>query len=176
MGRELIRRAKIEDIDTVFALFDACKEDLLQKEIFQWDDNYPSREYVEAGITYGEMYILERNSEIIGAVAINEWQAPEWENVNWRHNDGNTLIIHSLCVHPDEEGNGYGDQILRFVEEFARENGYIGVRLDAFSENERALHFYERRGYHKVDEVFFTSKPEGHETYYCFDKFLYNEF
>ncbi|QDP39897.1 GNAT family N-acetyltransferase [Radiobacillus deserti] len=34
------------------------------------------------------------------------------------------LNFHSFCIHPTIEGNGYGDQLLRFVEELALNNHY----------------------------------------------------
>ncbi len=67
-------------------------------------------------------------------------------------------------------GREYGGKILRFVEKFAKERAYTGIRLDVFSENEEALNFYENRDYVKMGEVCFVSKPVNHQTYYCYEK------
>jgi ribosomal protein S18 acetylase RimI-like enzyme len=165
-----IKMAKQNDLVEVNNLFEKCKADLLNKKIFQWDDQYPNREYFESTIRDNELYILKSGSEILAAAVIDEWQSPEWDKVKWSKFSGTYLILHSFCVHPAVEGKGYGSRMMEFIEVLAKEQGYTGIRLDAFSENQRAIGFYERRGYSKKGEVFFSSKPLNHETYYCYEK------
>ena len=42
-----ITLAKKEDLPFIEELFESCKLELLKKEIFQWDDQYPNKEYFE---------------------------------------------------------------------------------------------------------------------------------
>lgn len=163
-----------EDLHSIEVLYEACKLDLLKKEIFQWDDSYPTPKYFEWVVQEKEMYVLREAGEIVGAVVLNEWQVPEWESVNWSQNqvDDRFLVIHAFCTHPKVQGKGYGGELLQFAEDLARKERYAGIRLDAFSENLGALKFYEKRGYVKKGEVFFSSKPLNHEIYYCYERFL----
>jgi ribosomal protein S18 acetylase RimI-like enzyme len=165
-----IEIAKPNDLVAINNLFETCKADLLQKDIFQWDDQYPNKEYFKGTIHDNETYVLKKGSEILAAAVIDEWQSPEWDHVKWSKPNGTYLIVHSFCVHPNAEGLGYGSKMMEFIEELAYKQGYTGIRLDAFSENQRALTFYEKRGYTKKGEVFFSSKPLNHETYYCYEK------
>ncbi|RDI42286.1 GNAT family N-acetyltransferase [Falsibacillus pallidus] len=153
-------------------LYSLCKKELLKKDIYQWDDNYPNEEFVKDWIEDKELYVAVEEEEIIGAVVLNEYESDEWGSVHWGNEDGNDLIIHALCVHPYRQGKGIGKELVQHSENIATEKGYSSIRLDAFSGNEHALKLYESMGYIKRGEVHFQSKPEGHQCYYCFDKIL----
>ena len=56
-----------------------------------------------------------------------------------------------------------------FAENYAVVNGYTTIRLDAYSGNPRALHFYECRGYQKAGQLFF---PGRELPFYGYEKIL----
>ena len=49
----------------------------------------------------------------------------------------------------------------------AGDEGYSSIRLDAYSQNDRTLRFYENRGYEKRGEIYF---PYRDEPFYCYEK------
>ncbi|MFZ7943000.1 MULTISPECIES: GNAT family N-acetyltransferase [Bacillaceae] len=170
MGEEQISLATAADLIRVDQLFQDCKEALQQQEIYQWDDEYPNKEYFAHTINEKELFILHNETTILGAMVLNEWQIDEWDEVNWTNKAGTYLILHSFCTHPSVQGKGYGGDMLQFAENMAKEQGYDGIRLDAYSGNKGSLGFYEKRGYKKTGEVNFKSKPAGHGTYFCYEK------
>jgi len=56
---------------------------------------------------------------------------------------------------------------MNFAEEYAIENNYKSIRLDAYSANVAAVRLYEKRGYNKIGQVFF---PHRKYPFYCFEK------
>jgi ribosomal protein S18 acetylase RimI-like enzyme len=172
MTNETITLGKKENLESIVDLFEACKKELMNKEIFQWDDQYPNKEYLEWVLQEEEMFVYFNNHKVLGAMVLNEWQLPEWKEIQWSENDGKVLILHSFCVHPSVQGCGYGGKMLEFAEHFAKERGFAGIRLDAFSGNPGALKFYETRGYSKKGEIFISTKPLNQETYYCYEKIM----
>ncbi|EKN69757.1 GNAT family acetyltransferase [Neobacillus bataviensis LMG 21833] len=170
MEKEQISLAKTGDLARIERLFQDCKEALQQKGIYQWDDEYPNKEYFAHTINEKEMFILHNESEILGAMVLNEWEIAEWDAVDWSNKNGNYLVLHSFCTHPTVQGKGLGGIMLQFAEKMAKEQGYDGIRLDAYSGNKGSLGFYEKRGYNKTGEVFFSSKPAEHGTYFCYEK------
>ena len=56
----------------------------------------------------------------------------------------------NLCVDPDRHGMGLGDQLLRFVLDFARKHKAVSTFLEVRPSNLAARRFYERRGFVEV--------------------------
>ena len=56
----------------------------------------------------------------------------------------------NLCVDPDRHGMGLGDQLLRFVLDFARKHKAVSTFLEVRPSNMAARRFYERRGFVEV--------------------------
>jgi histidinol dehydrogenase len=62
-----------------------------------------------------------------------------------------TVQLRQMAVAPAYQGKGIGEQILRFVEKKADENGYDVIRLHA---RKTAAGFYEKNGYSILGEEF----------------------
>ncbi|OZM56220.1 hypothetical protein CIB95_12405 [Lottiidibacillus patelloidae] len=165
-----IRLAIENDFEPLKALYYTCTTDLLDKKIMQWDYNYPSEEHISYHLKEKELFVIEDTNGIYGAVVLNEWQSPEWKEVNW-HGD-NPLIIHMLCIHPTKQNIGAGKALLQFSDKMAKESQYSSLRLDSFSGNEKSLSFYKNAGYKEVGSVNFAEKVKGHEKYVCFEKIM----
>lgn len=157
-------------LDEIYGIYLRTRATLFENGILQWDNLYPSREYFQECIHEGTMYVLIEDNIILGHVVLNESQTEEWRNIPWE--GSHPIVIHSLMIDPEIQGKGLGSDFVRTCECFSKERGYSSVRLDAFSENEKALHLYSKLGYQQRDSVFFSSKPEGHQEYICFEKNL----
>lgn len=170
----MIRQAKENDINRLIDLYMACIRDLDAHKIFQWNDKYPSSRTITDQVEAGSQFLYEVEGDLVGAVCLNQEQAKEWARVNWwpARSADKILIIHGLVVSPMHQGKGYGQSLLELSERYARDMGYLGLRLDAFSENLIARKLYEKNHYTKVGEVDFDDKPEGHQRYYCYEKQL----
>ncbi|MBM4765213.1 GNAT family N-acetyltransferase [Bacillus sp. B15-48] len=170
MENGLIVRAKNDEVILITEMFEDCKSYLERRSILQWDEQYPNQDYFEMAFKDGNLFVLKIDGEIQGAMVLDEWQTPEWKEANWTEVEGKILILHSFCVHPSVQGGGYGRKMLNFAEKFAMEQGYSVLRLDAYSGNEAAFRFYEKRGYNRTGVIELEGKPKGHEKYYCYEK------
>ena len=172
---ESIDLAQICQLSKICRLYDACKEDLLQKNIYQWGEwgnNYPGKDYLNKSINQEELYVLRINNEIVGAVILNENQSKEWNIINWTKIDGKALIIHALVIDPKHQNNGFGKKLIFYCEQYARENKYTSLRLDSFTKNDISNKLYQRFGYKNLGLVIFDMKPEGNKEYYCYEKLI----
>ena len=164
-------------LQAICTMYDTCKNDLLQKGIYQWGawgDNYPSREFAVSAINRREMFILCQGGEVVGAVVLNEEQSLEWNSINWQYLAGNVLIIHALVIDPAYQNRGLGRQLLLHCEQYARQNRYHCLRLDSFAGNEKANRLYQQAGYCNSGTVLFDCKPEGNREYHCYEKLLFS--
>lgn len=166
----MIRKAREGDIVKIMELTQACSQHLIGLRIFQWNENYPTMETFEKDIRKEELYVYEIDEKIIGCIAITESKDPEYNEVNWLTPEGHSYYIHRLAVHPDEQGQGFARKMMDFAEERAVSKNKLSVRLDTFSKNLRNQRFYERRGYKKLEPVYFLN--QSLDPFYCYELLL----
>lgn len=60
--------------------------------------------------------------------------------------DHKELFLEDLCVDENARGQGIGEKLHNYVVQYAREQGCYNVTLHVWSDNTRAVHFYEKMG------------------------------
>lgn len=164
-----IIKGKREDLVDIISIISECKKSMESQGIFQWDEYYPTIDVVENDIDDGNCYVMKYNNRCVAYVAINEEQREDCNKAVCSTDGGNGLVIHRLCVHPTFQDKGIAKTILKFIEKFSNKNKYSCIRLDAYSENKKALRLYENFGYNKVGEVFF---PGRKPPFFCYEKYI----
>ena len=163
----MIRKAKLSEIPEILTVTNACATHMISKGILQWNEHYPSKEAFEKDILRNELFLFEKDDKIIAGIVISTLIDKEYIPVKWLTKTGNNIYIHRLFVHPDFQGKGYAQNLMDFAEERAKENNYISVRLDTFSQNKRNQNFYEKRGYKKLGDIFFPKQSE--HPFHCYE-------
>jgi len=166
----MIRKAKITELQEIKNLTGACATAMIKKDIFQWNEHYPSREKLKEDILKDELYILEKSGNIIGIIVITESMDDEYIPIEWLSKTSNNIYIHRLATHPDFWGQGYGQQLMDFAENKASSEGFESVRLDTFSQNKRNQEFYESRGYKRLGNIYFPKQSK--HPFYCYELVL----
>lgn len=154
-------------IDKVMDIYQSVKDDMLQAGLDQWDDVYPNRAVLLNDIEQKELFGYYANDELVACIALNSVQSPEYKAVSWQLNDDLPLVVHRLCVHPENKGQGIAQRIMTYVETYAMKKNYQSIRLDAFQKNPAAVHLYQKVGYDLVGEVTFRKGK-----FHCFEKLL----
>ena len=163
----MIRLAKIQEIPQIVAITQACARDMMQQNIFQWNEHYPSKQIFLHDIKRNELYVLTKNNEIIGCVVLSSKMDKEYKLIAWLTPNDHNLYIHRLAIHPTFQHKGYAQELMNFAENFAKQNKYQSIRLDTFSKNPRNQNFYKQRGYVKVGSVHFLSQSPY--PFYCYE-------
>lgn len=166
----MIRRAIPSDIDAIHQLTQACAQAMIAKNIYQWNEHYPTRSRFEKDIALQELYVLEEEELIKGIVVVTEIMDEEYIPIEWMTENTNNLYIHRLAVHPSYWGRGYAQQLMHWAEAYAQDKGYQSVRLDTFSQNKRNQQFYETRGYQKLGDIYFPKQSE--HPFHCYELLL----
>jgi len=159
--------ASEDDIDRVMVLVAACIAAMRAADIEQWDDIYPDRQTMLQDAQDRTLYLASVDGELVGTLVVNDWQNPEYSEVPWTISAARVAVVHRLMIDPKHQGKGAARELMRFAEERARGLGFGVVRLDAFSKNPRALHLYQRLGYHDAGSVTFRKG-----VFRCFEKAL----
>ena len=166
----MIRPAKISEIPDILTITHACAIKMQKNGIFQWNEYYPSKEAFVKDIERGELFVIEEDNIVLGTIVISTLMDEEYKPIKWLTPNGNNTYIHRLSVHPDHQGKGLAQKMMDYAETFSKENGFLSVRLDTFSQNKRNQRFYEQRGYQKLGDVFFPKQSE--HPFHCYELVL----
>lgn len=165
-----IRSSKPSDLPETKALTEACAVAMQERDIFQWNEHYPSLQRLKEDDAREELFVLEENEQILGIIVITDFMDDEYIPVSWLTGSSKNIYIHRLAVHPSVWGNGYARKLMDFAEDFARNNRYASVRLDTYSKNKRNQKFYELRGYVKLEDIYFPKQSEF--PFHCYELVL----
>ena len=163
----MIRKGTYSDIDEILKVTRSCSFYLIENQIYQWNEHYPNKEAFSEDIKRNELYVFEINYIIVGCITISTLMDGFYKPLKWLTSNKNNLYIHRLAIHPEHQGKGYAHQLMAFAEAYAKENLYTSIRLDTFSQNSRNLKFYEKRGYQRLESIYFHNQSEY--PFYCYE-------
>ena len=75
--------------------------------------------------------------------------------------NGAYMVLHTLAIEPNLQGQGLGSEIIRFCQEKAKGKGYLALRLDIVPENQPARIFYEKNGFSYAGNADLGRRIEG---------------
>ena len=150
-------------------LLKECIADMQAHGIDQWDEFYPTREMVLKDIQYQSLYGIRDQEEFIAIVTIDERSVPEYNDVKWLTEDGNSLFVHRLAVHPKWYRKKVATTLMGFAEQLASDKHYTSIRLDVYSGNFRGVGLYESCGYERTGQVHFRDKAKA---FFCYEKII----
>ena len=148
-----ISPATLSDLSGIMPLVTAAVSDMDAHGIFQWDEVYPSLDVFEADLAEGTLFTAHIDGSLAGVMVLNEFQDPEYAEVDWEFAAGRVLVVHRLCVHPDAQRQGVAARLMDYAESIAAAQGYGAIRLDAFQANPGAVALYDRRGYRRAGRI-----------------------
>ena len=166
----VIRAGQSADLNRITAIAKSCAQHMISQGIFQWNEHYPSKEVFEKDLNRSELFVIEKEKVIIGAIVISTLMDEEYKGVKWLTPNKNNRYIHRLCVDPIHQKNGYARALLDFAESKSKDEGVTSIRLDTFSQNPRNLKFYKNRNYIQLEEIYFLRQSEF--PFYCFELVL----
>lgn len=147
----MIRKAVQQDAAAIAETYEAL---LLHEKAFGSNSNwqlgvYPTIRVPENKIPEGSMYVLEEQGEICASMVLNHEQAKEYAEIDWQYPAENheVLVIHTLCIPPQQSGRGYGAQMVAFAKKFAQQMNCRAIRIDTYAHNEPAKRFYRKHGF-----------------------------
>ena len=144
------RKATLDDLEEIYALVSYAVDDLIRKEILQWDEIYPTKEDFRDDINRNQLYVGLTDNQIAVVYALNQESDKEYQNGNWKYPDRPYYVVHRLCVHPNFQHRGIAKHTLLHIEAELLQNDIHAIRLDAFSNNPFSLKLYDSLQYSRV--------------------------
>src|SRR5690242_21396374 len=115
--------------------------------------------YEEEGI---EQLVFEVDGEIVAyaecsyeVIGSDNWINPRY----FEKRDMRPLFVDELAVHPEMHGRGVGSFVLEQLHHLARVHGLNHLVLEVAENNQRALDWYKKRSFKKLDAAIFMAAP-----------------
>lgn len=144
------RTATEYDLDAICELTGSAIISMENKNIFQWDSLYPTRDDFLEDIKKGELFVGLLGENIAVIYTLNKECDEEYQNGEWKYLNSNFCVLHRLCVHPKYQNQGIAGRTLVHIETELKKKHFDSIRLDVFSNNPAALKLYSNRGYQNV--------------------------
>lgn len=116
---------------------------------------YPSESSVREKVLVNQQYICMDEEQIVGAFVLNDDPQGRYENADWSVEllQGEYMVCHTLATSPYAFGKGVGKKMVEFCVQYAKDNGYKGLRLDVVPDNIPARGLYEKCGFQYVGDA-----------------------
>lgn len=151
------RAAKEDEAQAILTLYRSA----IGLPLCTWNESYPSEFEISHDIETDNLFVLEEDGQIIGAISIvpeNELDAMQcWSNTE-RANE-----IARVVLRLDKQGKGYSATLVQNVLNELKERGCQVVHLAVAKVNIPAQRTYSRCGFVTVDECFMY----GNDFYLC---------
>jgi len=162
----VVRAVEPSEVEEALRITRACTSSMIDRGIYQWTAAYPSREALQGDLDAGNLYLCRKvdqagkAGDAVGTLSLSFDMDEEYKDVQWLTSaaEGESVYVHRLAVHPSMQRRRVGFVLMDFAEKFARDKGLISVRLDTFSLNKGNVEFYEKRGYTRLNDVFFLNQ------------------
>lgn len=149
---ELFRRAVMQDLPQVKAVYENIVRHMLHRGLSIWDEWYPCMVF-EEDIRRRRLYLLLDENGIAAAFALSDTNAGA-DAVGWRHTGRKALYLERLGVCVGRLGQGLGSRMLGKAKETARLSGAGTLRLFVAESNAPAIRLYEKNGFTKAAGVY----------------------
>ncbi len=147
------RRANPEDLDEICGMVQAAVAHMIEQNILQWDELYPTREDFAADIAKGQLTAGFVDGRLAVVYVLNRECDAEYADGDWKYRDEPFFVVHRLCVNPAFQRMGIAGSALRHIEGILKAMGIREIRLDVFEKNPFALGLYEKSGFWRTGEV-----------------------
>lgn len=154
----MIRRATLQDIDSVMSIVRSAQLLLRSLGIDQWQDGYPSKESIEQDIDSGVGYVALDKDSVVGYAAIVLTGEPAYEQIAelW-HTSERYVVVHRLCVDTSHCRKGVALELMKYVANVARKECYDAFRIDTHKGNIRMMNMMQRLGFSHVGTILYDS-------------------
>lgn len=155
-----LEKAISKNLNSIWSIIQGAIERRRLDGSNQWQDGYPNLKVLENDITNGNGFILVDADEIVGYCAILINDEPEYERIvgSWLTND-DFVVYHRVAIAEEHLGKGYAKTMMRFIEEFAIENGISSIKVDTNFDNHAMLNLLNSLDYVYCGEVYFRGSP-----------------
>ena len=133
-----LRYTKLEDIERVMEIIKQAQQYFKEKGINQWQNGYPNAKVIENDIKNGHSFVLIKNNEIVGTIAISFEGEATYNKIfegAWKSND-NYAVIHRIAVDHELKGIGLSSEMIKQTELMCNKKSVGSIKVDTHEVNQ----------------------------------------
>lgn len=165
-GSLRVRRMHRRDVNQVWDFLKIVFRDV-NRETVEYQRPKSKQRFIESYDDEGiEQLVFETEGEIVGYAecAFEATGSDNWINPRYfESRDIRPLFVEELASHPDYQGRGVGSFMMEQLEHLARVRGCTHLVLEVAENNRRALGFYKKRSFYRLDAAIFMAKKVENE-------------
>lgn len=153
----IFRKAETNETETVMALYHT----VIGAPYCTWNESYPGTFEIEEDLSAGTLFVLENDSEIIGAISIvpeNELDGFEC----WKIKE-NTREFARVVLRPDYQGKGLSVLLVENILQELKQRQVAAVQIAVVKNNIPAQKLYRKTGFDFLGEA----EMYGHSFFLC---------
>ncbi|MEH6992504.1 GNAT family N-acetyltransferase [Neobacillus drentensis] len=139
-----IRRATIDELDSLSELFDSYRVFYKQESNFEGAKSFLKERILNEDSV---IFIAYDEDNPVGFVQLY----PTFSSVSMKR----SWVLNDLYVNASVRKKGFGEQLIQKAIEFAEETGAKGLSLETGQENVTAQRLYEKIGFKKESNYFY---------------------
>ena len=151
----MFTQASLTDFERIRNFYWQLIEEMQDEaDVIGWKKGiYPEDSFLRDSLARGNLYVLQEEERLIGAVIVNSEYNEGYEGISWSREwkDEEILVPHALAITPGEQGKGIGKILINDVIALARKKNKKAVRLDILGGNIAAARLYESVGFNFVE-------------------------
>jgi RimJ/RimL family protein N-acetyltransferase len=144
---QYITNSTMEDIETIFQLYDAATE--YQKTVFHRQWKGFERSLIETEIQENRQWKIVVDGKIACIFAITFSDV-----LFWKEKDSEpSIYIHRIATNPAFRGNHYVKNIINWGKSYCKRHEKDFIRMDTWSDNPKLVAYYEKCGFKLVGTI-----------------------
>lgn len=135
-------------LDEVMPIYEDGRRAIATLGIDQWQGGYPSRDVILQDIENERLFAAVADDGRIAAVAAVIAYEPDYEVIDGEWiSDGEYNAVHRVAASAEFKGRGASAYLFDRIEEMAKENGIVSLRIDTHRGNTVMQKFVAKRGF-----------------------------
>ncbi len=160
----IYRNATKKDIDRIMQILLDARGRIGRLGIDQWQYRYPTRDIVLDDYEKKRLYVAVDDGDHICAVfsVITDGE-PTYNKIYdgaWLSGVAKYLAVHRFAVMADCLRRGVASAAMEFVHSCAKENGYVGIRIDTHEGNTPMRGMLEKNGFVHCGRIYLEDGEE----------------
>jgi N-acetylglutamate synthase-like GNAT family acetyltransferase len=133
----------------------------------EWRPPIPEYPEMKEEVDNGELFLLRKNKVTFGTFSLANKMPESFNKIQWEDTNKHNMVIKRIAVFPGWFTNDLGEELMSFIEQYAKENNYTAIKSNAYSKNEEMNSLFNNMGFTFQGEAILPGKESP---YYFYEK------